>query len=478
MYPLHMKTWMALGGLMVALACTAAVQPEAQPENPLPKKVVYILPIREDITPSLVYVVRRGVKEAIENRASLLVLDMDTNGGRVDSTEKIISILNQFKGQTATYVNDKAFSAGAYIAVATESIFMAPQSVIGAAAPIMLAPGAGPQEMPDTMEVKMTSALSALMRANAEKNGHNPNVVMAMIDKSKELKIGDKVLCEKGQLLTLTDKEAAETYGNPPKPLLSAGTVADLDAVIEDLGYGQVVTQRIEATGAERLARWINMISPLLLIIGVAGIYIEIKTPGFGLPGIVGILAFLVYFLGGYVAGFSGLAWFLVFLLGLVLVVLELFFFPGTLIMGLAGAALMLFAVIMALVDIYPVPGRALPVMPSWDQLQYPLQQLLIALVGSVVVLAILARSLPKTPFYHALVSQSASAMQTEHHQDEMKKERLGQTGTTISYLRPSGKAQFGEQILDVVSQGDLIPKGTPVRIIGFNGTNAVVEAT
>src|SRR5262249_8232712 len=113
---------------------------------------VYIVPIRDDIMPPLVYIVRRGVKEAMDAHADLLILDMDTHGGRVDVTEEIIGILGQFKGHTATYVNQKAFSAGAFIAVATQKIYMAPQSVIGAAAPILMMPGGGPEQMPETVE--------------------------------------------------------------------------------------------------------------------------------------------------------------------------------------------------------------------------------------------------------------------------------------------------------------------------------------
>src|SRR6266478_7919036 len=110
----------------------------------------------------------------MDAKADLLVLDMDTNGGRVDVTEDIIEILNNFKGQTATFVNRKAFSAGAFISVATQKIFMAPQSVIGAAAPIMLVPGGGSvQDLPSTYEAKMNSAVRALVRRIAEKNGYN-----------------------------------------------------------------------------------------------------------------------------------------------------------------------------------------------------------------------------------------------------------------------------------------------------------------
>src|ERR1044071_2344314 len=178
---------------------------------------VYILPIRDDIMPPLVYLVRRGVKAAMEDKAALLVLDMETNGGRVDTTEEIIRILNQFKGQTVTYVDRKAFSAGAFIAVATQKIFMAPQSVIGAAAPLMMVPGGGASDMPQTMETKMTSAVRALVRANAEKNGYNVDVVEAMIDKNKELEIDGEVLNEKGQILTLTNQQAEKKYGKPHK---------------------------------------------------------------------------------------------------------------------------------------------------------------------------------------------------------------------------------------------------------------------
>src|SRR6185436_8019813 len=91
-------------------------------QTPDAAKKVYILPIRENIMPPLVYLVRRGVKEAMEAKADLLVLDMETNGGRVDTTREIITILDQFKGDTVTYVNKDAFSAGAFIAVGTKRI--------------------------------------------------------------------------------------------------------------------------------------------------------------------------------------------------------------------------------------------------------------------------------------------------------------------------------------------------------------------
>lgn len=466
-----MTKWLALlMGLLTGLAAPA--RGAESPTNSVAKKV-YVLPIREDIMPPLVYVVRRGVKEAMEAKADVLVIDMETNGGRVDVTEEIIGIIGKFPGQTVTFVNKKAFSAGAFISFATQKIYMAPQSVIGAAAPVMASPTGGAAEIGGTMEVKASSAISALVRANAEKNGHNPAVADAMVKKTTELKLDDKVINEKGQILTLTDQEAARTYGKPAKPLLSAGTVENVETLLKQLGLEAVQVKRIEPSGMEKLASWVNSIAPVLLIIGIAGIYIEFKTPGFGLPGIVGICAFAVYFFGGYVAGLTGLEWVAVFIVGIALVVLELFFFPGTLVLGLTGFGLVVASLVMAMVDVYP----GAPTLPTLPQLSLPLNDLGLAMVGAVVVILVLSRVLPKTRLYPALVSQGASAMQTEAAFATTEQKRLGQVGVALSTLRPGGKAQFGNEVVDVVTQGDLIEKGSQVRVIGSSGAEAVVAA-
>lgn len=470
-----MKLWVSMLFTLVCLAQPLAVY-GATAEKPVPTGKVCILPIRDDIMPPLVYLVRRGVKAAMEAGADLLVLDMDTNGGRVDTTEEIIQILNQFKGQTVTYVNHKAFSAGAFISVATQKIYMAPQSVIGAAAPLMLVPGTGPAEMPQTMEAKMTSGVRAMVRANAEKNGYNVDVVEAMIDKNKVLKIGDEVLNEKGQILTLTNTQAEKEYGNPPKPLLSSGTAASLDALLDQLGYGGAERVQIQPTGVEKLGSWINALSPLLLIIGVIGIYLEFKTPGFGLPGMIGITAFVIYFLGGYVAGLSGMEWIAVFIIGLILLALELFVFPGITVLGLAGGVLILGAIIMAMVDIYP----ATPGLPGPVRFHVPVQPIVlnlgIAVFGSALVIWMLSYILPRTSFYSALVSQGVSGEGSTVTHEKQQQQQIGEIGIALSALRPGGKAQFGDAILDVITQGDMIERGAKVRIVGSTGADAIVE--
>ena len=468
--------------------------PEEEPEQ-----TVVVIPIRENIMPPLVYLVRRSVKEAIRTGADAIVLDMETDGGRVDVTEEIIRILAEFEGRKGTFVNRRAFSAGAFISVATHEIYMAPQSVIGAAAPIMMAPGGGAAEIPTTVEAKMTSAIKALIRAQAEFYGHNTDVVEAMIDKGRRLEIDGEVLCEEGEILTLTNTEAEAEYGEPASPLLSRGTLDDIDAVVAAMGFEGARVIEVEPTGSEKLARWLDTVSSILLIVGLVGLYLEFKTPGFGLPGLVGIIAIGLYFLGSYVGGFSGIEWLFVFLVGLILLGIEFFVLPGTVVVGLVGAALMVVSVAIAFMDYYPESqgpavvesGEPAPSVEG-DEVGAPgglegvdFQQAFIDRLGELSVsgfiaagiLLVLARILPSTPIYQHLVSTSASGMETPKARESRDREWLGREGVSISILRPAGKVEVDGRIMDVVSDGEMIPAGERVRIDDYrNGVNVVTR--
>ena len=462
-------------------------------------KTVYVIPIREDIMPPLTYLVRRGIKEAIRDGATLLVLDMETNGGRVDVTTDIIEIIEQFPGESVTFVNKKAFSAGAFISVATQKIFMAPGSVIGAAAPIMISPGGGgAQEMPNTMEVKMTSAISAMIRAQCQKNGHDAAVIEAMIDKSRELNIDGEILCDKGQILTLTDSEALKSYGDPPRPLLSSGTLESLEDVLDQMGYTNARVVRVEPTGAEQIGRWINLISPVLLIIGLAGIYLEFKTPGFGLPGMVGLIALMFYFFGAYISGVSGLGWAIIFMVGLIFLMVEMFLVPGTLVSGIVGVLLMCVALVMAMVDLYPVAPAGPPnapngiqtegeregsegfgfnvILPDSSSISRAFLKLALAAVGAMGLIYFLGFLIKDTAMYNTLVSHSSSGRDQKWDSGQAAEEWVGAEGVAISPLRPGGKAKIKGKVVDVIADGQMIDAGVKIRVLRHSGMDAVVE--
>ncbi len=145
---------------------------------------------------------------------------------------------------------------------------------------------------------------------------------------------------------------------------------------------------------------------------------------------------------------------------------------PGTIVLGLTGGLLMLVTVVMAMVDHYP----GMPALPTLPQLQAPLQDLFYAGLGSLLVILLLARLVPRTPLYGILVTRSASGMESVREQAQVKSRFLGREGVALSPLRPGGKAQFGDVILDVMTQGELIERGARVRIISYSGHEAVVE--
>ena len=493
-----MKTWLTPIAALALVAAPAllgqAQELEAPDAAPLgqaaAQKKVYVVPVRDDIMPPILYVIRRGVKEAMAAEADCLILDMETNGGRVDITEEIFDIIGKFSGETVTYVNKDAYSAGAFIAVATEKIYMAPQSVIGAAAPIMMSPTGGVSEMPSTMEVKMNSAIRAKIRTQAEKNGYAVDVVEAMVDKTKKLERDGKIICEEGDILTLTNLEAEAKYGEAKTRLLSSGTVESIDALIIELGYDGAQRVDVAPLGVEELGTWINAISPILLLIGIIGLYIEFKTAGFGVFGAVGIAALVLYFFGGYVSGMAGIEWVGIFVVGVALVAVELFLLPGTIFIGLIGVVCMFVALVMGMTDLYPnMPwfpagegeggGGVVPqvegidfVMPDFSR---PIHDLLIAFALAVPIIWALARYLPHTALFAAFTSSAASGVESVAAVAAELESRLGQTGTSTTPLNPGGKAMFGDALCNIITQGEMIAAGTPVKVIGHRGSDLLV---
>lgn len=404
---------------------------------------VHVIPVRDQIGPAAHYVVRRGLKEAIAHQADAVVLDMKTPGGALDSTFEIMEALEKFPGRTLTYVNTEAISAGAFIAAATEEIWFAPEGIIGAAAPV----AAGGQDVEATMRQKIVSYLKARIRAANEGRGYRGQVVSAMIDANYELKIGDQVIKARGELLSLTASEAAALHGTPPRPLLSAGTARSLDELLARRFPGsKIELVRLEVTWSESLASWLNAISPLLMGLGILALYIEFKTPGFGVFGIVGGALLAIVFFGSYVAGLSGHEPMLVFGAGLVLFAAEVFFFPGVFVAALAGLALMFGSLIWAMADLWPNQ----PLSVAWDANVFvaPLVNLCLGVAIAIALAILLARFLPRGWAWDRLAVQATidGAAQTAGGGDEplgALAALIGSRGVSVTALRPSGQIEI-----------------------------------
>ncbi|MDD8052399.1 MAG: NfeD family protein [Verrucomicrobiota bacterium] len=450
----------------------ATTQPEAS-QRAQGDAPVLVIPVQGPIEKALVYVLRRGVKEAEQMKASAIILDMDTPGGAVNATEEIIQILLRTEIPTYTYVNPNAYSAGALIAFATEHIYMAPGSRIGAARPVLMSPGSGGGSAPDEgYQEKIDSALAAMARSIAQQRGHNPEVADAMVDIDKELIVNGKHLSEKGKILTLTHIEATQIDESTGRPLLAAGVAADLPALIEQLGLGESPRKTLEVTGAEQIARWIALLSPLLLGAGLLGIYLEFKTPGFGLFGALGILCLLAFFFGHMIAGLAGMEDLVIFFLGCLLLGIELLVLPGFGIAGFAGLLLLLFSLLSAMLESLPGQGM-LPPIEFWGQPMFNLTTgILLAIAASFALL----QFLPEAGPFKLLVLKSAESSDEGYLSTRSEiYPRPGARGLSTTPLRPVGKARFDHRLVDVSSQGEMIQAGTDVVVVKVEGNQVYV---
>ncbi len=430
--------------------------------------IVYIIPIKKAIEPALLYVIRRGVDEAVRNNAQAIIFEMDTPGGAVSTTGEIIATITHTDIPSYTFVEHNAYSAGAIIALATPNIYMAPGSVIGAATPLMMSPTGGVQEMPDAVQEKMTSAVAAMVRSAAEQGGHDKQLAEAMVRADMEYSVNGTVISEKGRLLTLTNEEAAQLVGEDQHPLLSKGTVKDIDELLKTIGLENAEKRILEVTSAEKLARMIAAIAPFLMMLGLGGLWMEIKTPGFGIFGIAGISCLLLFFFGHHIAGLAGMEDIILFALGVGLLAVEIFVIPGFGVVGIGGLIIIFFSLVNAMVE--HLPGKMRPVSFSPEAFSGPFITVTLSFVGAVALVLIAGKFLPRTRAFNTLV------LDTVLSEPEEEKELLGIEGVAHSDLRPGGTAYFAGRKIDVVTLGDYIRRETPVRIVEVHGNRIVVE--
>jgi len=463
-----MKIW----PISICVACVLSVAAPATASETIHKGDVVVVPLHGEVSPSLLAFLRRAVKTAESNEASGIVFDMNTYGGRLDTAAEIVNALNQIKIPTYTFINTNAGSAGALIAVATQHVYMAPVSAIGAAAPI-LPTG---EDLPSTAREKTISYWSALVRGSAIKNGHNPDVAEAFMNKDKEVKIGDRVVHPKGAVLTLNAQEATEKING--KPLLAEGIVDSVGDLTKRAGLKDNIVM-IEPTGFEQLAFWITALAPLLLLGGILGAYLEFKIPGATWPGVISAICFALFFLGHYLAGLAGWEVVALFIVGMVLVLIEILFFAhSTIVFGVLGAFLIIASLLWTMIDRYPQQ----PFFPTGRQLAIPLLNMFVALVGSVIAIALLARYLPRTSFYRrfALTDSNPPGPSLAGAPRQFATALAlvpGMQGTAITVLRPSGKARFSDHVVDVVTEGEFITPRTPVTVIQTDGMRVVVKS-
>ncbi len=423
------------------------------------KKIVYLIPVKGDIEKGLAFFVYRSLQSAEEAGADAVILDIKTFGGGLEAAVIIRDYLVETNLPTYSFINKtRAISAGALIALATKEIYMAKGSSIGDALPIIAVPGQEQKAAPR----KIIDYLRKEFKATAERNGHPTDIAEAMVDPEFEI----KGLKEKGTILALTTEEAI-------KYKLASGAAESLDELLDKIGMKGAEVRTVALSTAERIARIVSSpkYSWFFLVIGIIGIYIEIKTPGFGLPGITGMIFLALFFWGHNIAGFTGFEEVGLFGLGLILLVIEMFVIPGFGIVGVLGLISIFASLILAM---FKFPPKPFP-FEFW-RLSVPMRTIGKATLFAVLTGYLLYRYLPKTSFWGRLMLKDEVAKKDGYTVADTNSALIGRVGTTITPVRPAGTVLIDDRRLDVISEGGFIDADTKVRITDVKGAKVTVK--
>lgn len=405
---------------------------------------VYKVPIADAVEKGLYAFLQRSFTEAEAAGAEAIFLDINTPGGFVDAAGQIAKLLDTSKLDVIAYINDDALSAGAFLALHADDIYMSPRGRIGAAQVI--------DSSGNAADAKADSAWLADMKNAAESSEHNRDVVYAraMAEPSVEL---PKFSPGEGKLLTLTASEALEVG-------YSEGTVASFAELLKITNYEHAEVISTAETFSEKIARLVThpVVVPILLSIAGLGLVLELYSPGFGVPGTMGITALLLFFFGHLVAGLAGFETIILFALGIGLIVLEFFISGG--IAGVIGTLAIVGSIIMA-------GGN--PMYMAFSVLI----ALAIAAIGTVIIIKFFGK---KLHLLNKMVLMDSTDSESGYVSNVNRVELIGRTAETTTPLRPSGAIELDGERIDVVSEGSYIDKGKHVIIVKVEGSRTVVR--
>lgn len=397
---------------------------------------IFVIKLDQEVNMGSYNHLKDSLKKAREGEYDLVVIEVDTLGGRIDAAEKMSNEIRRAGIKTVAFVNNKAESAGVLLSISAKDIYMAPGGTIGSA-----------ETIPKTE--KILSYWVSLLKSVAEDTGKDPELVAAMADSD----IVIKGLKEKGKLLNLTSQKAMELK-------FSKGTVSSRDEL-----YSKLKISDYEETVAERGARssFISFISspnimPLFLTLGFFGVLVEVITPGFGLGGFLGILGFSLFFGGAYLEGNGSMLSIGIFILGIVLLLIEVMI-PGFGVFGIAGIGAIFGSIVMVT-----------------DSLAQAAVYTVVALGISFGAIYIFMKKVGLKKMENTVFLASKLDKEAGFQTSKEKTELMGLMGLTKSYMRPSGKIELDGLVYDAITEGEFIEVGKTVTVIRVEGSKIIVR--
>ena len=414
-------------------------------------KIIYYAHISGEIDLGKAPYVKRVISEAQDKKADAIIFEINTFGGRVDAATQIKDAILESSVPTVAFINKRAVSAGALISLACKKIIMTPGSIIGATTVV-------DQEGKKQSE-KYQSYMRSEMRSTAEKNGRRGDIAEAMVDE----RISIPGIDDSTTLLTLTYEEAQKLG-------ISDTVMKSKEEVYAFLNILNPVVVETQVNWAEKAVAFLNnpVVSSVLVMIGLIGLYSELKAPGLALPGIAGFIAFALFFGSSYLLQLASSLQIILFITGFILLLIEIFFIPGFGFTGVSGIALILGSIFFSLFNMGPLFDVSL--------FKIAIIQMAAILTVSIGLISVVVRFLPQSDRFQKLTLHTENASATGFVSTTDNSHLVNQIGESLTPLRPAGIIVIDEKHYDVVTEGSYIESKKQVKVISVDGRKIIVS--
>lgn len=419
------------------------------------RKKVLLIKVGAEIDPRTNRHTKLGLEEAESIGADLVILELDTYGGAVNDADDIRTRILEFEKPIHVFINKDAASAGALISIACDSIYMAPGASIGAATVVVATGEAAPD--------KYQSYMRSIMRSTAEAKGRNPKIAEAMVDESIEV----DSISEAGEVITFSTSEAIK-YGFCEAEVKSVEEILELNKV----DSYDIIEFKLSAS--EKIIKFFlnPVISGLLILIIIGGIYFELQTPGVGFPILAALIAIVLYFVPYYLNGLAENWEIIAFAVGIVLIALEIFVIPGFGVAGISGIVLTMGSLILVMLnnDMFDFS------FVNTSEIFVAISTTFISLIAAIIIMFMGGVRLTNTNFFKKIALVETQNRTDGYTSNFKETSYLGQTGQAYTVLRPSGKIIINGEIFDAYTRGDYINKDEEVVVIEESGTSLRVK--
>ncbi|MFA8300630.1 MAG: nodulation protein NfeD [Hyphomicrobiales bacterium] len=417
--------------------------------------VVYKFNIHKEIAPPVWRLTQKAFAEAKEQNADIILINMNTYGGLLDAADSIRTKILGSKIPVWVFINNNAASAGALISIACDSIFMKPSANIGAATVV--------DQKGEVLPDKYQSYMRSLMRSTAETKHRDPNIAQAMVDPT----ISIPGLVDSTKVLTFTAKEAQE-YG------FCDGIADSEQQILEEAGIGNYVIKEHKETFVDKIIGFLihPVVSGIIIMVIVGGIYFELQTPGVGFPLLAAIVAAILFFAPFYLEGIASYWEILVFIIGVILIAVEIFVIPGFGVAGILGIVFMLAGLILSMSGSFDFSYNPNGI----DRLIISFLVVVIASAVAIIGSFFITRRLFKSDRFSMIkVTEEQDSQDGYIAADLSLKALIGSDGVAQSILRPAGKVEIDGDVYDAVARTGYIEMGDEITVVGFENMQLIV---